>query len=304
MTMGCLLRLRWQLLCELWMQTASANPSLSTVIFFIATILPWFGGYMLPGIRSVLFTFGPEFWQGVVQYLSQPVLFLLVNIVILSIWLTSGSSGAACYADTDAMKEENQRLMWAVPRESSPRVLPIPRHTTPLASRLSSPPALSLSKISSQYLPVLASKQQDILVCADIAGDSIKEQKPSISKEAKAAAQHQAKLPEAMAGRSVHEKVQAIVNTATRSPTTDMLKSAEEAMKIKVTKRSTTLPQTASRVIVKDLSVDKAIAVDRGLSRKEAVALVLEKDELNERIEAFFARFREQLRQESLRRYQ
>ncbi|KAJ7547391.1 hypothetical protein O6H91_08G083800 [Diphasiastrum complanatum] len=307
MAIGRSLRLKLQLISELWMRTARENPSFSIVVIFIVTILPWFAGCLLPPMRFLFWKFAPQiFWRRVVESLTQSVLFLLVNVVILLIWLTSESSGESCTADTAAIKDENHRLMWASSKESSPRVLPVLRDTTPLASPLISiPPALHPSKLSSQCLRVLGSKEQISLTsCAGIVGEIVKEQKPASSQKKKfAQRQAPAKQPESMADRA-SEEFEATINARKRSSSTVDLKSAEEAVKIKLTKRSATFTQTASRVIVRDhVSTDKAIAMECGMSRKEAKALVIEKDELNERIEAFFAKFREQLRQESLRHY-
>ncbi|KAJ7517077.1 hypothetical protein O6H91_21G010200 [Diphasiastrum complanatum] len=74
-------------------------------------------------------------------------------------------------------------------------------------------------------------------------------------------------------------------------------KSAATATRTKFEKNSAPFP---SRVIVRDLSTGEANSDESGVSCHRQEVLVMEKDDLNERIEDFFARFREQLRQESL----
>ncbi|KAJ7547390.1 hypothetical protein O6H91_08G083700 [Diphasiastrum complanatum] len=199
-------------------------------------------GTVLPLLKTLVLIFEPQLWRGAMQFFTQPILFLLVHLVVLSIW---ASSGVACYAVTDVIKEEIFQSVGTDSKINCPRV--------------SSPHKQNITT--------------DSPGCG-LQGNSADSKVLSFSANA-----HPTQRQDCVLDRR---------NRTTRRRT-------------KFEKKSASFP---SRVIVRDLSTGEANSDESGVSCCRQEVLVMEKDELNERIEAFFARFREQLRQECLNNQQ
>ncbi|EFJ13534.1 hypothetical protein SELMODRAFT_424398 [Selaginella moellendorffii] len=72
----------------------ASKPAAVATFTLLTALLPWIITFTPPLLRSLEVGFATEAWRLVVAWLTTPVLFVLVNFVILSIWATS-SGGLA-----------------------------------------------------------------------------------------------------------------------------------------------------------------------------------------------------------------
>ncbi|KAJ7295727.1 hypothetical protein O6H91_Y167300 [Diphasiastrum complanatum] len=81
-----------EVLAENLTELIDRNPSIAALILLSVILIAWsIQDFLSPAIRFACLVLAPQIWRGAVQWLTQPVLFFLVNLVIVSIMISSGS---------------------------------------------------------------------------------------------------------------------------------------------------------------------------------------------------------------------
>ncbi|KAJ7164050.1 hypothetical protein O6H91_02G026600 [Diphasiastrum complanatum] len=286
------------------------------IMMILTTILIRFSAsYYSPLLNFCVMLLDYKVWQGAMQFFTEPVLFLLVNLVIVCIWV---SSSVACTA-----VEENLQSMSIAPKTKSQRDSSAYKQRVTTASFCSSSPQAdnSHSKILSPCATFPSSKvyaevERSQIECSvsSFQAESTKEPSGSISEGTTASFREQKRSYSVKTNptrRQDHstdrkndtsKKITPQNNWETKKYAASSLNSgAAVTRRTKFENRCASFPQLPACVIVKDMAIGEADSDKSGMRGCRPEVLVIEKDELNERIEAFFAKFREQLKKESLR---
>ncbi|KAJ7564620.1 hypothetical protein O6H91_02G026200 [Diphasiastrum complanatum] len=319
-----------------------------TMIFLVTSMLSVSASNGTSLLKVFFLILEPRMWQGAMQFPTQPVLFLLVNLVILLIWVSSDasynavpdlmkeetlasmwtaakdksqrgfsswvSSDASYNAVPDLMKEETLASMWIAAKDKSQRGFSSCKQSITAASFCSSSPQTdkSHSKVLSTSATFPSSrvyaevKSSQIECSISSLQDESKGEVSAATFEAKSTSNIEQKGPYS-ASTNLTRRHHASNKTTlhidaqikkSRASSPDL--GASPTTRTKFENRSASFPEFPSRVIVRDTSIGEADSDKSGMSCCRPEVIVMEKDELNERIEAFFAKFREQLRRESL----
>ncbi|KAJ7294679.1 hypothetical protein O6H91_Y241100 [Diphasiastrum complanatum] len=287
------------------------------IMIFLGTILiPCSASYYAPLLKFRFGIFEHQMWQGVMGFLTQPVLFLLVNLVILSIWATSD---ATCNDVPVLMKDEKLQSLRVSPKYKSQRGS---SSYITSASLCSSNPLIdnARSKVIAPSATFPTARIQVEVKTTHIEhsspsyeADSKKEVSAFVS-EAKTASCRERKRSHSITANPIQRqdcgptkrnhprnKISPQTNWDTKKCAANSLNvEAAATARTKFESRSASFPRLPSRLIVRDMSIGEAESDKSGMSCCRPEVIVMEKDELNERIEAFFSKFREQLRKESL----
>ncbi|KAJ7533313.1 hypothetical protein O6H91_13G042900 [Diphasiastrum complanatum] len=372
-----------EVLAENLTELIDRNPTMAALILLAVFLSPWYiGDFVSPAVRFSCLVVAPQIWRSAVEWLTQPVLFLLVNLVIVSIWISSGSMSWASNGEDANLSEKHANVGKVNSDRSASTVAcssPSPsdknlQKTSPfprLPSRPDSdqewqfsPPKRSLSFScsgnTSKLLPqrpsfsTFSAKQLGASLVPNSTPEIRTEQmmeptssqacqsdrkpasiecifQPQSSKSAEADNSRR-RLSDASRGerrnyslqrqsseqmkktswksysehkepswKSHSEQGKSTWKSYSEKSRTDTVsQTGEEYVQKASSSKRSAYAHAPSSVIVRDISVD----TDNIESTEQPGMrdpLVIDKDELNERIEAFFARFREQLRQDSLR---
>ncbi|KAJ7552882.1 hypothetical protein O6H91_06G074200 [Diphasiastrum complanatum] len=102
------------ILAENLIEMIDRNPSSAALLLLTVVLLPWSMDFVSPSLKFLCVVLGPHIWRGTgtawrgtADWMTQPILFVLMNVMIFSIMLSSGTISLASSENGDNSREKH-----------------------------------------------------------------------------------------------------------------------------------------------------------------------------------------------------